>query len=681
MIGHSQLQKLTAALRKSEERFHAIFKQAAAGIAQVSLDGHWLLMNQKICDILGYSIEELEKLTVTEISPPEEMGRHLPHFYRLLAGDISTYSTEKRYIHKGGWPIWVNLSVSLVRDQSGAPEYFIAVVQDINERKCAEEELRESEEKFYKVFKLAPIGITISTLSDGRFVEMNEAGERLSGYRREEVIGRSSSEFSIWKDADERARVIRELLEKGELRDREMAMKDRSGRVFWGLLSAVVIEIRGEKHLLCLVSDMGDRKRIQEALLESEERFRLLADAAPVIIWEAGLDARLTFLNKAGLEYTGREIEQELGDGWMQGVHPDDLDRCISTYLSAYHERRSFSIEYRLRRADGDYGWIAETGVPRLNGSGAEVDYVGTCFDITERKRVKKELLQANMLLAQRVAERTAELSETVEKLQDEINERIAMGEALHAETTERVNVQAELRDKELLLLHQSRLAAMGEMIGNIAHQWRQPLNLLGLLAQDLPMTFQKGDFSAEYLETTVRKMLETIRHMSQTIDDFRNFFRPFKERADFRVLDIVEKTISLLEGSFNAQQIETAVTANCDPVVNGYPNEFSQVLLNIMVNARDALVSHDVANPRIEIETSMAGGRCVLTITDNAGGIPEEIIDRIFEPYFSTKGPEKGTGVGLFMSKTIIEKNMGGSLTVRNVEDGAEFRIEMQQA
>jgi signal transduction histidine kinase len=135
---------------------------------------------------------------------------------------------------------------------------------------------------------------------------------------------------------------------------------------------------------------------------------------------------------------------------------------------------------------------------------------------------------------------------------------------------------------------------------------------------------------------------------------------------------------LSLLEGSFQGQQIAIEVDVKGDPVVHGYPNEFSQVLLNILINARDALTERETAGPRVLITIGTDGSRAVVTIADNAGGIPEEIIGKIFDPYFTTKGPQAGTGVGLFMSKTIIEKNMGGLLAVRNAEDGAEFRIEI---
>jgi C4-dicarboxylate-specific signal transduction histidine kinase len=186
------------------------------------------------------------------------------------------------------------------------------------------------------------------------------------------------------------------------------------------------------------------------------------------------------------------------------------------------------------------------------------------------------------------------------------------------------------------------------------------------------------GQFSAGYLAGNTQKMLETIRHMSQTIDDFSNFFRPCKEKIPFRVLEVVEKTISLLEGSLNAHMIKAEVNPVCDPVITGYPNEFSQVLLNIIINARDAFEARQVEEPRIVIDITTEGGRTVVNITDNAGGIPHHIIDKIFDPYFTTKGPDKGTGVGLFMSKSIIEKSMNGSLTARNLAGGAQFRIEL---
>jgi C4-dicarboxylate-specific signal transduction histidine kinase len=255
---------------------------------------------------------------------------------------------------------------------------------------------------------------------------------------------------------------------------------------------------------------------------------------------------------------------------------------------------------------------------------------------------------------------------------------RNAAEQALQKETMERLQAVEELRKNEQMLIHQSRHAALGEMIGNIAHQWRQPLNSLALLVQQTPLYFALGEVDQEYMEQNSKKSMELIQHMSRTIDDFRNFFKPNKTKVPFHVKDEVARAISLIEGSMAEQNIAVEVEADGDPVVEGYPNEFSQALLNILINARDALQERSVETPRVEIKVAGGKAKAVITITDNAGGIPEGIMEKIFDPYFTTKGPQTGTGVGLFMSKTIIEKNMGGALSVRNTGSGAEFRIEV---
>ena len=218
----------------------------------------------------------------------------------------------------------------------------------------------------------------------------------------------------------------------------------------------------------------------------------------------------------------------------------------------------------------------------------------------------------------------------------------------------------------------------MGEMLVNISHQWRQPLNVLGLILQELYRNYQRGNFNQEYLEGSVAKSRELIAHMSQTIDDFRNFLSPEKIKILFNVKEVVETTLSMVMESFREVQMEVHVSGDENVFVEGYRNEYSQAVMNIMLNARDVFRDRSVPDPRLTVEISAGHGRSVLTITDNAGGIPGEIIDKIFNPYFTTKSPDRGTGIGLFMCKTIIETNMGGRLSFRNTGNGAEFRIEV---
>jgi C4-dicarboxylate-specific signal transduction histidine kinase len=257
-------------------------------------------------------------------------------------------------------------------------------------------------------------------------------------------------------------------------------------------------------------------------------------------------------------------------------------------------------------------------------------------------------------------------------------NRRQQAERALNEEFAERLRAVEALREKEQMLIQQSRLAAMGEMIGNIAHQWRQPLNTLGLTIQQLPLYYDFGKIDREFLVHTVSSSMGLIQYMSKTIDDFRNYFKPDKEKIAFNVNEAISNTLTLLEGSLQNPIICIEIDARNNPVIIGYQNEFTQVILNVLINARDVLIEREIDDPKIMITISGKDGCAVVTVADNAGGIPEDIMDKIFDPYFTTKGPEIGTGVGLFMSKTIIEKNMGGRLSVRNSADGAEFRIEV---
>jgi signal transduction histidine kinase len=279
------------------------------------------------------------------------------------------------------------------------------------------------------------------------------------------------------------------------------------------------------------------------------------------------------------------------------------------------------------------------------------------------------QLLQENRRLIRQLAQHTEADFNAAAQME-------IMGEAQSSLKQENTLLKTAHHELEQLLIQQSKLAAFGEMIGFIAHQWRQPLNTLGLLVQEAKMVYSYGEGTQEYLDNNAKKSMKVIRHMSHTIDTFSDFFKPDKVMVLFNVREELAKTLSLIDGSFEELRISVEIVAEGDPVVNGYPNEFSQVLLNIVMNAKDALVEREVALPKILITIGTENNKAAVTIADNAGGIPEEIIEKIFDSYFTTKGPRTGTGVGLYMSKTIIEKNMGGHLTVCNIEGGAKFKI-----
>ena len=281
---------------------------------------------------------------------------------------------------------------------------------------------------------------------------------------------------------------------------------------------------------------------------------------------------------------------------------------------------------------------------------GGETLLGSVAVDITERKRAEQSLA----LKQQQLEELNRSLEQRVSQAVD------------------------ELRQKDRLLIQQSRQAAMGEMINNIAHQWRQPLNNIGLIIQNLQLQYEAGEMDSEQMAAEVGTAMDVIAYMSRTIDDFRNFFHQDKQRRSFVVNEMVARSLDFLLPGLKSCGISVECREEPDVRVEGYPSEYMQALINILNNAKDVLLERRVTRPLISISIFWENRRAVVTIRDNGGGIREDVLPRIFDPYFTTKEQGKGTGIGLYMSKAIIEKSVDGRLTARNVDDGAEFRIEV---
>lgn len=235
-----------------------------------------------------------------------------------------------------------------------------------------------------------------------------------------------------------------------------------------------------------------------------------------------------------------------------------------------------------------------------------------------------------------------------------------------------------EARNKDKMMLTQSRQAAMGEMIENIAHQWRQPLNQLSLIQQNIFIDFTLGKFDQEKMEHYQEQSEKLLAYMTSTIDDFRRFFQPDKEVKPFNVCKAVLKTVDLLESML--QNYKILIRSRCDGevILQGHANEFSQVIMNLMQNAKDVLVERKIEEPRITIGIRQEESKILIEVYDNAGGVDATIREKIFDPYFTTKFKTQGTGIGLYMSKMIIEKSMGGTLAIENRDGGACFMISL---
>jgi len=238
----------------------------------------------------------------------------------------------------------------------------------------------------------------------------------------------------------------------------------------------------------------------------------------------------------------------------------------------------------------------------------------------------------------------------------------------------------SELKEKEKLLFQKAKMADMGEMLGNIAHQWRQPLAVNNTIISILKEKNEREILQSDELAKKLREMENSIQYMSRTIDDFMHFYHPNKEKDIFSLSKVVEHALEITHPMLNKADIEIRFQSSEGFYVNGYMNEYMQVLISILTNAKDTLSQREIKNAYIKIDLYETDESILLIIGDNAGGIEKEYIHRIFDPYFTTKHKSMGTGLGLYISKMIIEKNMNGLLSVENGHDGAIFSITMEK-
>lgn len=628
-------------------------------------EGRLLMANKAILQYLGRGAEEVIGRTDAELLE-HEAAKQIMENDRAVMSSGQTVVFEEILHPEGDRRVYLSTK-SPYKDNDGKVIGLIGVARDITERKRAEESVRETERLLRTVLEILPVGVWILDAA-GNIQLANKAAHEIWGEAR--YVGMEDlHQYQGWR-LDSGKRIEPEewagvrAITRGETSlNVEVEIETFGGKRKIILDSAV--PIRNEEGeftgAITVNQDITDRKRAEEALREREEQLHLFVEHAPAAI--AMFDCGMRYLSASRRwSEVFRLPTNDLRGASHFDVFPDIPDRWRSYYDEGLRGNVLRADADQLERADGSLQWIRWEIRPWYDRGGKVAGIVIFAEDMTESKRIEDELRRAKDELEERVRERTEALSRTLEELR--------------VETAERLQAVEELRRKEQLMMQQARLAAMGELLGNISHQWRQPLNVLNIIIQELGRNYDRGKFTREYLGNTITRGKQLITHMSQTIDDFRMFLNPDRSKLTFDVREAVEKATQMVADSLEG--IELRVAAETPVLVDGYLKEYIQVLINILMNARDALRERETAGAAVEIRVFREGTRSVVTISDNAGGIPEEIIGSIFDPYFTTKGPDEGTGVGLYMAKMIIERNMEGSLTARNIAEGAEFRIEI---
>ena len=390
----------------------------------------------------------------------------------------------------------------------------------------------------------------------------------------------------------------------------------------------------------------NDELRIAQMKLDaSQARYFDLYNLAPVgyctlsgkgLILDANLTAS-TLLGMARKELIRQPI--------FRFILPEDRDIFYLNRRQLTLTGETSACELHMIKKNATPFWALLSISVVLNDT-AEVEYRIVMTDISPLKRLEEEK----------------------HFYQDEL---LYLNETLEKRVVQEVHKNME---QERMLIHQSRMAAMGEMLGNIAHQWKQPLNALNLLFYNIRDAHHYNELDEKYINQVIADGNRLVQKMVTTISDFRNFFVPGKEIRNFSVADQIAQAILLTQADFETHRIAIHVDAPDDLMLSGFPNEFSHVLLNLFSNAKDAILEYHPLHPAVDVVVTVQDGQGCIAVRDTGGGIPEDILKRIFDPYFSTK--KEGSGIGLFMSKMIIEDHMNGSITAKNIGGGTEFRI-----
>jgi PAS domain S-box-containing protein len=616
--------KAKAALRESEERFRAIFFQAAVGMAQIGTEGEWLQVNDRLCEILGYTPEELRTRTFLEMTRPEDRDAALAAMRELLAGELSSLSKEVRYVRKDGSIGWASLCVSLVRDQ--AP-YFVAVVEDITDRVQAERALRESERRLTLVQSVAHLGIwdrdlrtnTIATFGD--YSRLHGLEPKHSPLTYEQWLG-------LVHPADREAIQIalRESVEQTHVWDREFRVQWPDGSVHWLLAKGTVyLDDAGRPAGMAGVSlDITERKEAEAALRESEERFRQVFEEGPLGVALVSKDHRFLKVNSALCRMVGYN-EAELTQMSFEDItHPEDMD--VNRELAGRMFEREipgYRMQKRYVKKGGDIIWTALTASAIRDTEGLPLYGLAMIEDITETRRAHEEAIA------------------------------------------------------------RQKLEGLGVLAGGIAHDFN---NLLGsiLATSELVLTELPGDSPAcdgvESIKNVADRAAEIVRQMMAYAGLEKTAF----ELLDLSAL--VHEMLQLLKVSISKRAHLTVDLPGNLPAVRANATQIRQVVMNLITNASEALGGKEgiisvtlvhVGSGAVELPENanlLCNDHLRLAVSDTGCGMTEEIQARIFDPFFTTKFA--GRGLGLAAVQGII-RDHGGTINVVSAPgQGSRFEV-----
>ncbi|MBF0344525.1 MAG: PAS domain S-box protein [Nitrospirae bacterium] len=629
----------------------------------------WQLLNMSFALVLlDVQMPDMNGFEAAELIRRNNKTKTLPIIF------ISAVSTEQRFIFKGYEsgavdylvkpiePTILKSKVNVFLELHRQKQLITKQSEDLymaNEfLKKTTEALRIANEYNRKLIE-ASLDPMISVDPDGKVRDVNVAAEIVTGRLRRNLI--EADLINYFKEPQKAAEFYKKAFESGTAHDYELNILRSDGQITPVLCNASVYrdETGAVVGVIIAARDISIRKSMEEALIESERKFRDLFTKHSAIMCLIDPDTgNIVDANYSAEKYYGYPLEKLINMKATDIIVLPNEQTIEVIGQAAKGKKDHFIFKHRLANGVIRDMEIYSTPINVNN----RVLLFSIMHDVTERIQYENELMELNKKLESLV--------------RDEIEKR---------------------RKQEQLLIQQSKMAAMGEMISAIAHQWRQPLNALSIIIQDIGDAYDYGELDKLYLERSINNSVSQITFMSKTIDDFRNFYKPLKEKKLFDVKQAAINVLSLLSAQLKNNSISYRLACHIhnrsfddlnteicceDFKIFSYQSEFEHVLLNLINNSKDAIIEKRnrklIDDGLINLDFYKNDDKITIKISDNGTGIPIEIMDRIFEPYFTTKELNKGTGVGLYMSKTIIEENIGGRLYAENIENGASFIIEL---